>query len=87
MLLILAKFIFWFLVTSYLIKIALRLLAPILIKMFANKINSRFNQKFNSKDQNSSANEGDVTIERKNNSSGKKSDNLGEYIDFEEIDE
>ena len=89
MLIAFLKFLFWFLFFSYLIKILLRLLAPILMRRFANKMQDRF-QQFNQQYENqtkSSHDEGKVTIEKANNLTNEKSDDLGEYIDFEEVDE
>jgi hypothetical protein len=85
MLIGLVKFLFWFFFISYLIKFFTRLLAPILIKRFANKMHDRFNQQFNHK-QKSSPKEGKVTIEKTNNSTKMKSDDVGDYVDFEEVE-
>ena len=77
------------LLTYFLIKYLFRIFAPILIKRFANKMQDRF-QQFNQQYENqskSSQDEGKVTIENTNNSKNEKSANIGEYIDFEEIDE
>ena len=82
----LLRFIFWFFVISYLIKILARLLAPMLIKRFANKMQNRFNQQYQSQ-QKKPPNEGKITIENNSNTTIKNSKNLGEYVDFEEVDE
>ena len=37
-------FLFWFFFISYLIKLLVRLLTPILLRRFANKMQDRFNQ-------------------------------------------
>ena len=68
----------------------MRLLAPFLLKYFANKMQDRFEQQFKQQhqDQQSKAQEeGKVTIEKSKNSAQSKSKNLGEYVDFEEVDE
>ena len=86
----LLKFIFWFLVISYLMKILARLFAPIIMRRFANKMQDRFNQQSNQQYQNQQKKpqeEGKVTLEKTNNSIKTKSDNVGEYVDFEEVDE
>ena len=82
----LLKFIFWFFFISYLIKILARLFAPILMKRFANKMQDRFNQHYQDQ-QPPSQQEGEVTIEKTHNSMKKKAGNIGEYVDFEEVDE
>ena len=82
------RFILLVCIIFYLIRIIIRLLAPILIQRFANKMHDRF-QQFNQHPQNQKESfhkEGEVTIE-KNNNTRKDSDGLGEYIDFEEVDE
>ena len=90
MLLGLLKFLFWFFFISYLIKIFLRLLAPIFMKYLANRMQDKFRQKFNEQHSQSDVppkHEGDVTIEDIKTSNAPKSDNVGEYVDFEEVDE
>jgi hypothetical protein len=86
MLIGLLKFIFLFFFISYLIKVLARLLAPFLIKRFAKKMQDRFNQQSQNQKK-PSQEEGKVTIKKANNSAKIKSDNVGEYVDFEEVDE
>ncbi len=86
MLIGLVKFLFWFLIVSYLFKILARFLAPILIQRFFRKMSNRFNQDHH-KNHHSSSKEGEVTIEKKNVSKQSKSDHIGDYVDYEEIDE
>tara|TARA_B100001142_G_scaffold128019_1_gene129908 strand:- start:2742 stop:2951 length:210 start_codon:yes stop_codon:yes gene_type:complete len=66
-----------------------RLLAPFLLKYFTNKIQDKFQQQFNQqfRTQERKDQEGKVTIEKQNTSRDKTSDDLGEYVDFEELDE
>ena len=67
-----------------------RLLAPILIKRFASKMQDRFGQQFNQHNQNQQSQneqEGKVTLEKTKASTKTKSDNLGDYVDFEEVEE
>ena len=67
-----------------------RILAPILLKRFANKMKDRFQQQFNQKNQNPQnppQEEGKVTLEKTKPSTKTKSDDLGDYVDFEEVDE
>ena len=86
MLIGLIRFLFWFFFISYLIKILSRLLAPILMKRFANKMQDRFNQQHHNQ-QDPFQKEGKVTIERTNTSKKRNSDDLGDYVDFEEVEE
>ena len=85
-------YIFLFFVISYLLKILIRLLAPILLRRFANKMQDKFRQQFNQQRHyynkpHPSDQEGKVTIDKNNTPNKKESDNLGEYVDFEEIDD
>ena len=84
----LVKFLFWFFFVSYLIKMLSRLLAPILIKRFASKMKDRFGQQFNQQNQpNYKQEEGKVTLEKTKPPIKNKSDKLGDYVDFEEVEE
>jgi len=63
---------------------------PILMRRFLANIQNKFQDKFNQHDQfqkGKSNDEGKVTIERKYNSTNKRSKGIGEYVDFEEINE
>lgn len=85
----LLKFILGFFVVSYLMKLLFRFLAPYLLKHFANKMQDKFGQQFNHasySNKEPAQPEGEVTIEKKK-STEKKSDNIGDYVDFEEINE
>ena len=73
--------------TYFFFKYTIRLLAPFLIKRFANKMQDKFRQEFNQQYKNNDSNEGDVTIENKKKSSNSKTDKVGDYVDFEEVDE
>tara|TARA_Y100000588_G_scaffold159045_1_gene172951 strand:- start:60 stop:272 length:213 start_codon:yes stop_codon:yes gene_type:complete len=68
----------------------MRLLAPFLLRYFANKMQDRFEQQFkqhHQSQQSKAQEEGKVTIEKTKTSAQSKSNNLGEYVDFEEVDE
>ena len=74
----------------YGIKFLGRLLAPVLLKRFAKKMQDRFQQQFNqqyNQPQDTSQEEGKITIEKTKPSTKTKSDDVGEYVDFEEVDE
>jgi hypothetical protein len=67
-----------------------RILAPILLKRFASKMQDRFGQQFNQQNYNQQPpkqEEGKVTLEKTKNSTKTKSDILGDYVDFEEVEE
>lgn len=83
----LLKFLFWFFVFSYIIKFLGRIFIPIILKRFIRKSSQKFGKKFNNMNsRRTKSNEGDVIIEGKKNKS-KLSDKVGEYVDFEEVDE
>lgn len=67
------------------IKILARLFSPFLIKFVAKKAEERFGGQFGSQQQAPPKKEGEVTIDKipKTKSSNK---NVGDYIDYEEID-
>ena len=73
--------------TYFFFKYTIRLLAPFLIKRFANKMQDKFRQEFNQQYKNNDSKEGEVTIENKNKSSNSKTDKVGDYVDFEEVDD
>ena len=65
-----------------------RILAPFLLKRFATKMQDRFGQQFNQQNQKPhKEQEGKVTLEKTKSSIKTKSDNLGDYVDFEEVEE
>ena len=68
-------------------KILLRWLAPVILKYFLKKIGKKFGQSFgNFNAGRPSRSEGEVTIEKKPKSTRKSDKEVGEYIDYEEID-
>ncbi|MDC1062939.1 DUF4834 family protein [Flavobacteriales bacterium] len=73
--------------TYFVFKYTIRLLAPFLIKRFATKMQDKFRQEFNQQYKNNDSKEGEVTIENKKKSSDSKTDKVGDYVDFEEVDE
>ena len=85
MLIGLLKFLFWFFVISYLIKFLGRVFLPIILKRFINKSSERFKQQYDNMDTYSNK-EGEVTIES-NKKSSDSSNDVGDYVDFEEVDE
>ena len=70
----------------YLFKVIARLFAPYLLKRMANKMNQRFQNQFNPQDD-SLEKEGEVSIKTKSKKSKTDMNNMGEYVDFEELDD
>ena len=72
--------------TYLLLKYLGRILAPILLKRFASKMKDRFQGQFNQ--QNSPVEEeGEVSIKTKPKKSKTDTNDMGEYVDFEEVEE
>ena len=69
----------------YTMKLLFRFIAPILLVRFTKKMQDRFKQYQYSEFQQQK--EGEVTIDKINNTNRKNSSDLGEYVDFEEIEE
>ena len=74
---------------SYLfIKYLGRILAPFLIRFFAKRMQSRFQDQFRRQyrsyqDHNK---EGDISIKKKTKKTSTNLDNIGDYVDYEEIE-
>ncbi len=66
-------------------KIFIRWFGPIILKYFLKKIGSKFQQQFNGQTP-SNEKKGEVVIEKKPKKGSKSNKNVGEYIDYEEID-
>ena len=80
------RFFFWFFLISYILRILGRYIFPILLKRYINKKQSQFNQQFNQ--QNSPLDkEGEVSIKTKPKKSKNDINDMGEYVDFEEVDD
>lgn len=73
----------------YALKILTRIFGPTLFRYASKKAEQRFKEQFNKqqKQPNQNVNDGEVTIEKNPAQSSKMSNKVGEYIDFEEIDE
>ena len=80
------RFLFWFFLISYILRILGRYVFPILLKRYINKKQSQFNQQFNHQDSNLEK-EGKVSIKTKPKKSKNDTNDMGEYVDFEEVDE
>ena len=70
----------------YFIKYTLRLLAPFILQSFAKKMQQKFKDQYNQQHDNHQK-EGEITIEGKNKKTNSKDHSVGDYVDFEEVDE
>ena len=70
------------------VKILARLFAPVLLRFVAKKANERFGQQFGQAPQQpkSSQEEGETVIDKMPSKQTASNKNVGEYIDYEEID-
>jgi len=82
----LIKFLFWFLLISYLFKMIGRYLLPFVLKQYIRKQQSKFNHGFGYRKDNVEK-EGKVTIKKNPKKPKSDTSDMGEYVDFEEIDE
>lgn len=76
------KFLFIFFLISYLLSLIFRYL----IKRFVKKVQKNF-EEGTKEYQNANKQEGEITVDHKPNSNTTITDNEGEYIDFEEVDD
>ena len=84
----LIKFLIWFFLISYILKFLGRFVFPFLLKRYVKKKQSQFNQKFTQQqDTTVDVEEGKVTIKTKVKKSKSDKNDMGEYVDFEEVDE
>ena len=84
----LIKFLIWFFIISYILKFLGRFVFPFLLKRYVKKKQSQFNQKFTQQqDTTVDVEEGKVTIKTKVKKSKSDKNDMGEYVDFEEVDE
>jgi len=79
----LLNFLFWFFLISYILKFLGRFVFPILLKRYVKKKQSQFNQQQNTNVEE----EGKVTIKTKPKKSKSDTSDMGDYVDFEEVDE
>ena len=80
------RFLFWFFLISYILRILARYIFPILLKRYINKKKSQFNQQFNQQDS-TLEKEGKVSVKTKPKKSKDDTNDMGEYVDFEEVDD
>lgn len=81
------SYIFNFLLGSYLIyhllKFLMRLIAPFLLRQMSNKMNDNFS---NAKRNNPKKSEGEVSIDKMPKRNKQSNNNIGDYVDYEELD-
>ena len=77
--------IFIIVVIYYVLKVIGRFVAPMIIKKAASKFEERFKNQQQSAEPKEKV--GETTIDKKPNASKTSNDSVGEYVDFEEVDE
>ena len=70
----------------YGLKILTRLFGPLLLRYVTKKAGEKFQQHFDQYQQPHEPKEGEVTIEKKPKQKPSSNKDVGEYIDYEEID-
>ena len=74
------------LLVYYAVKFAMRLFAPFLVKKMVNKMQQKAEEQFGNQQQKNTVNEGETVIDKSPKTSKNSNNNVGEYVDFEEID-
>ena len=86
----LLRTLFFIVLVYYLFKILARIFGPMLFGYATRKAGERFNEKFGGHQQQqtkkNTSREGETIIDKQPNNHSKSDNNVGEYIDFEEID-
>lgn len=85
MILGLLRTIFFILLFYYGFKFLMRLFAPFLIKKVAEKMQEQAQQQYGNQQQ-STVKEGETVIDKAPKNQRQTKDDVGEYVDFEEID-
>ncbi|TDN87878.1 hypothetical protein DET49_1104 [Salegentibacter sp. 24] len=68
-------------------KLLIKWFGPLILKYFLRKLGKRFEQQFRQQQNSGSPKkEGKVSIDKKPNGGRTSNKNVGEYIDYEEID-
>ncbi len=68
------------------LKILFRFFGPLILKYFMKKMGKKFQDQFSQFQQPQQEKEGKVSIDKKPRRGRKSHKNVGEYIDYEEID-
>ncbi|RZS93609.1 DUF4834 family protein [Aquimarina brevivitae] len=79
------KVILIILLVYYGLKILTRIFAPVLLRYMSKKAGEKFRQHFEQYQQPKNQEEGEITLEKKPKRKSSNKD-VGEYIDYEEID-
>ncbi len=86
----LARMLLWIIGIYFLIKILARIFAPMILRYTAKKVEKRFGEQFGGFGQQApkqhNAKEGETVIDKMPNSKKSSNKDVGEYVDFEEID-
>lgn len=82
----LLKTIFILLLIYYGFKFLARLFAPYLMKKMAAKMQQRAEEQFGGRRQEPKVKEGETVIDKKPQQNQQGNTNVGEYVDFEEVD-
>lgn len=70
----------------YAFKFIARLVGPYLVKKAVDKMKQKAEEKFGNQQYKSTVKEGETVIDKKPESTQQSNNNVGEYVDFEEID-
>ncbi|SHH62447.1 DUF4834 family protein [Winogradskyella jejuensis] len=83
-----ARMLLYIIAVYFIIKILSRIFAPILIRFAARKMEQKFGQQFNAQQraQQPKQKEGETVIDKMPSRDDASNKNVGEYIDYEEID-
>lgn len=68
-------------------KLFIRWFGPLILRYFLKKMGKKFEQQFNQRpNQTQNREEGEISIDKKTSRTHKSNKEVGEYIDYEEID-
>ena len=82
-----ARTILWILIIYFAVKIISRLLTPFLVRYAAKKMEQRFGNQFNNAPQHKTKQkEGETVVDKIPQQQKSSNKDVGEYVDFEEID-
>ncbi len=82
----LLKTLFFILLFYYGFKYLTRLLAPFLVNRMAKSMNDRAKQRNSNYQNKNTVKEGETIIDKAPTNKNNNNNNVGEYVDFEEID-
>lgn len=82
----LLKIILTLLLIYYAFKLLMRLLAPFLMKKAVEKMQKKAEQQFGKQQQETTVKEGETVIDKKPSNTKQSNKDVGEYVDFEEIE-